>query len=324
MATGTRGRRSSFMIQIDALPPEQRAVLSLLLRQDKSYDDVANLLRMDRENVRARAVAAVEALGPSEVDLPPERRAEIVDYLLRQQPASERAETRSYLRESAAARAWARPVASELRLMAGPRLPDVPAEEAEVDEAFEALQQRTAAREAAQRSSRTGGIILLAAVAVIVAAVIVFVLNSGGSSNKDNGTVTSSGSATTTGGTSSTAAPRIEAQINLVPADPHSKALAVANVIAQGQQRAFALQAQGLQPTSGFAYAVWLYNSPTDALPLGFAPAVKSDGRMQAVGALPANASHYTKMVLTRETNARPTSPGTIVLSGALNLGPSS
>ena len=309
------------MTPIDALPPDQRAVLSLLLRQDKSYDEVARLLRMDPEAVRDRAVAAVAALGPHDLDLPDDRRAEIADYLLRQQPASERAETRRFLKESPAGRAWARPVASELRLIAGGRLPDVPAEDAEVEEAFEALQQRSAARETQRRSSRRGGYVLLAAVAAIVAAVIVLLVNSGGSSsNKDNGTVNPPAT-TTTGASGSTNTPHIDAQINLAPTDPHSKALAVANVISQGSQRAFALQAQGLAATSGFAYAVWLYNSPTDSLALGFAPAVKADGRMQAVGALPANAAHYTQLILTKETTARPAHPGTIILSGTLNLG---
>jgi hypothetical protein len=312
------------MTQIDALPPDQRAVLSLLLRQDKSYEEVARLLRMDVDAVRARAVAAVDALAPSDVDLAPERRAMVADYLLRQQPASERAATRAYLKESPAARAWARPVASELRLIAGGRLPEIPAEDTEVEEAFGALQERTAARQAARRSSRTGGFVLLGAVAAIVAAVIVLVINSGGSTSKDNGTVTSTKTSTGatggTGGTGPTGTPHIDAQINLAPIDPKSKALAVANVISQGSQRAFALQAQGLAPTQGFAYAVWLYNSPTDALALGFAPAVKTDGRMQAVGALPANAAHYRQMILTRETVARPARPGTIVLAGSLGL----
>lgn len=314
------------MTQIDALPPDQRAVLSLLLRQDKSYDEVAQLLRMDAGAVRDRAIRAVDALGPSELELPEDRRGELADYLLRQQPASERAATRGYLKESAAARAWARPVAAELRLMAGGRLPEIPAEDTEVEEAFEALSQRSAAREVQRRTSRRGGFVLLAAVAAIVAAVIILIVNSGGSSNKDNATVSSpsstagTGTATTTGPSGSTG-PHIDAQINLSPVSPSSKALAVANVISQGNQRAFALQAQGLDPTSGFAYAVWLYNSPGDALALGFAPAVKADGRMQAVGALPANVAHYRQLILTKETTARPTKPGTIVLAGALSLG---
>ena len=311
------------MTQIDALPPDQRAVLSLLLRQDKSYEEVARLLRMEPDAVRARAIAAVDELGPSELDLDDDRRGEIADYLLRQQPASERAATRRYLKESAAGRAWARPVASELRLMAGGRLPDVPAEDTEVEEAFEALSQRSAAREEQRRTSRRGGFILLAAVAAIVAAAIILIVNSGGSSNKDNATVSSPTTASTAATGATGASPHIDAQINLSPVSPGSKALAVATVISQGNQRAFALQAQGLEPTSGFAYAVWLYNTPNDALALGFAPAVKADGRMQAVGALPANAAHYQQMILTRETTARPTKPGTIVLTGTLSLGQS-
>jgi hypothetical protein len=131
-------------------------------------------------------------------------------------------------------------------------------------------------------------------------------------------TATTPASATGTTAASGSAGPHIEAQINLVPTNRASKALAVANVIRQGQQRAFSLQAQGLAPTRGFAYAAWLYNSQTDALSLGFAPAVKADGRVQVIGALPSNASRYRALVLTRETTARPAQPGPIVLAGQL------
>jgi len=46
------------MSQLDNLPPDQRAVLSLLLRQGKSYADVAGLLHIDDGVVRERAQAA--------------------------------------------------------------------------------------------------------------------------------------------------------------------------------------------------------------------------------------------------------------------------
>ena len=59
---------------------------------------------------------------------------------------------------------------------------------------------------------------------------------------------------------------------------------------------------------------------PTRPL-LGFVnPGVKSDGVLRTLGRLPANANHFKQLLVTRETQAKPHSPGTIVLQGALSL----
>src|SRR3954465_1576245 len=125
------------MSGIDDLAPDQRAVLQLLLKQGKAYIELAALLRIEPDAVRDRAITALNELGPREgVQLAPERRAEIGDYLLGQQSASERQATREFLESSGAGRAWARTVAGELRPLAGEALPEIPAEGAEAEEAF--------------------------------------------------------------------------------------------------------------------------------------------------------------------------------------------
>jgi len=48
---------------------------------------------------------------------------------------------------------------------------------------------------------------------------------------------------------------------------------------------------------------------------------VGADGRLQGGALLPSNAGQYHTMLLTRETNERPTKPGPVVLSGPFNLG---
>jgi len=73
------------MATVDSLPPDQRAVLQLVLQRGRSYDDIAELLSIDRAAVRQRALAALDALGP-QTRLAPERRALITDYLLGQLP----------------------------------------------------------------------------------------------------------------------------------------------------------------------------------------------------------------------------------------------
>jgi len=124
------------MATLQDLNDRQRAVLGLLLKQGRSYDEIAALLKSDASAVQARAHEAVRALGPVTPDIGDDRRREVADYLLGQQSASRRAATREYLGDSAAGRGWARSVAGALRPLAGDTLPDVPAEPQEVDQAF--------------------------------------------------------------------------------------------------------------------------------------------------------------------------------------------
>jgi hypothetical protein len=169
------------MSPIESLPPDQQAVLGLLLRQGKTYDEVGTMLKIDRESVRWRAHTAVNSLAPPEPDAPIEgHHWRTVDYLLGQQTASERAETRELLEGSAEERAWARNMAAQLRPMAADELPEVPADPAEVDQAFEALDERTAAEGETQEKSRLGGLLLLGGLGVLIAVALVLAISSGG------------------------------------------------------------------------------------------------------------------------------------------------
>lgn len=113
------------MTRIDDLPPDQRAVLELVLGRGRDYDDISGLLSVDRADVRRRALGALDAIGP-DTDVPAERRALITDYLLGQLPASVAGDVRERLATSEADRAWARAVAAELAPLAERPLPDVP------------------------------------------------------------------------------------------------------------------------------------------------------------------------------------------------------
>jgi hypothetical protein len=117
------------MSRIDTLPVDQGAVLQLLLRQRRPYQEIAGLLDIDEAEVRRRAHGALDALGPDETPgLDDAQKAEIADYLLGQQDDGRRAATRAFLELSAGGRAWARVVAGELRDVAGDGLPEIPAE----------------------------------------------------------------------------------------------------------------------------------------------------------------------------------------------------
>ena len=81
------------MGSLDTLPPDQRAVLDLVLQRGRSYDDIARLLAIDRAAVRARALADFDELGP-DTGIAPESRALITDYLLGQLPDQVAEQTR--------------------------------------------------------------------------------------------------------------------------------------------------------------------------------------------------------------------------------------
>ena len=314
------------MARLDDLAPDHRAVLQLLLKQGKTYEDLAGLLRTDPDSVQERAHRALESLGPlGGMTLSAAEQAEISDYLLGQQTASQRASTRQLLETSPEGRAWARIVAGELRPLAGDDLPEIPAEGAEVDEAFGALQARHEARERQAKSSRLGGALLLGAVGVAVAFLIVFALTSGDDDSdkgsSDNGAVTSTtGSKTTPTGTSTT--PQVIGQINLNPvkSSPSKKAKAAVTLVRQGGEIDILFQGQDIPAnTSSDVYALWVVSND-NAARLGFTPRVKSNGRLRFPGALPPDVdlSKYTAMLLTKETTQDPKTPGQIIIGGAL------
>ena len=321
------------MAFLDNLPSDQRAVLELVLRRGRSYDDIARLLSIDRAAVRQRALAALDAIGP-ETGVPPERRALITDYLLGQLPARVSEDLRERLAESGSERAWARVIASELAPLASNPLPEIPGESAR-REPVQAVGERPAppsptARPSetaggeqprqppppARRSSRRGGAVLLgvAGAALIAAIVVVIVLVTGGSSSKHRSSTSRSG---TSAASSTTATPI--AQINLA-SPSRGKATGVAFVVRQGSTTGILIRASNIAPNGKHdAYAVWLYNSPTDAHILGFVnPGVGKNGQLTTAGGLPSNASHFRQVIVTLETTGNPRTPGQIVLEGTL------
>lgn len=112
-------------MSLDALAPDQRAVVQLVLQQDRSYEDLAALLGITAEAVRERAHRGLERLAPADA-VDAGDRAEIADYLLGQQSVSSREATRSLLHRSGPGREWAQAVADELSSVARSNLPEVP------------------------------------------------------------------------------------------------------------------------------------------------------------------------------------------------------
>lgn len=309
----------------EELAPDQKAVLQLMLKQGRTYDDIAGLLRLERANVRERALDALDALGAEHASgLSSERQDELADHLLLQQTASERASTREFLKGSAPGRTWARGVANELRPIGGDALPDIPAEPAEVAEAFGALDERTAARERQQQSSKLGGVLILLAIGAVIGLGILLLIRN---TSDDDGETAAQGTqaevtdgatgASGATGTGAGAAGFPQQQINLNPPEGgDDNALGFA-LIAEG---GLALQAEGL-PQSDL-YGVYLYNSRTEALPLGFAAYDRQSKRLAgAITTLPEEARGFGSVVITKQPGRSLDTPGPVVLRGAIKRG---
>src|SRR5579875_1128643 len=285
------------MAPIDSLPADQRAVLELVLRRGRSYDEIARLLSIDRAGVRRRALAALDTLGP-QTRVSADRRALITDYLLDALPAA---------------------VAAELEGLAARPLPEIPTN------GVAALPEGVGRSRGGPRrrpSSRLGGAILLALAAAVVLAFVVF---AGGRAHRARPVLTRAQSAKTTTGST----PTVLSVIALsAPGGGRSPAGAAEFVRISGRM-GVAIAAQGLAPNAKKPpnyYAAWLYNSPSDAYFLGFAAAVGSNGELRTGGFVPPNASHYHHLLLTLErtpshcttSTCKPSAPGQIVLEGTL------
>ena len=110
---------------LNALPPDQRAVVQLVLTRDRSYAQIAELLKISEDAVRARAHKGLSALAP-EVELPADKLAQVADFLLGQQNGKPRQATRRLLRSSNGAREWAETVRAQLADVSGASLPELP------------------------------------------------------------------------------------------------------------------------------------------------------------------------------------------------------
>lgn len=281
------------------------------------------MLGIPEASVHDRAHSALAVLAPRQaMAVDPHRRLEIGDYLLGQQPAvADRLRTRTLLATSDPARAWAQAVAAELAPIAGSRpLPEIPI--GTLTDQGAASQGPPPGGEPAWESprqppsSRLGGALLLAAIVAAVVVAVVLLTGGGSSSRK-----TTSSSSTSTGTTSAKAGtPTVEGRFPLRPPDPTSKSTGSVEVFSESGKRAFFIRAAHVPASTGFFYAIWLYNSPSSTLPLSRAPAVGKSHRLEGAALLPSNASKFHEILLTRETSSRPTHPGHVVLRGPFKV----
>jgi sigma-70-like protein/anti-sigma-K factor RskA len=315
------------MTELDRLPPDQRAVLSLVLDRGKSYAQVAQLLSISESAVRERAHAALDALARATAAAPSGAPSSGV---ARARPPAAPAGRGGDLRgggpldggrermETGPSPGGATP-SGRPSLGGGPTPSGRPSPGGGPSLGAPSAPPPATRGPLSSPSSRMGGALLLGA--IVAAIVVAVILVSGGGGGKSSGqTATGTANTRSSTSTSSAAKPTLDKTIALTPLEPSLKAAGTAYVLSESKRRAFYVAARGLPPSSGFFYAVWLYNSPSSSAPLGRAPTVGSDGRMEGGGPLPSNSGQYRQLIITRETSTHPSHPGPIVLRGTYGL----
>ena len=323
---GRWGAETDTMSRLEELPPDQRAALSILLRQRKTYAEVAAMLGISERAVHDRAHAALAVLAPGPAESLTRRRG-------RRSASTSSASRPGWQNGCARGRCSPRPRPPR----AGPRRwqascvarancpsPPAPAPgstgpgaQAQAPYSLaEAAASPSLWEPPAAPSSRVGGALLLAAIVVAVVVVLIVVFVGGGSSKK-----TASNPSTTTSSTSGkTAEPKAEARFTLKSPEPHSRSTGEVEILSEDGKQAFYIKAEHIPATKHFFYAVWLYNSPSSALPLSKSPPVGKSHTLAGAALLPENAGEFHEILLTRETNTHPTHPGHVVLRGRFSL----
>ncbi|HEX4345734.1 MAG TPA: hypothetical protein VHZ31_09240 [Solirubrobacteraceae bacterium] len=310
------------MAGIDSLTDQQRAILQLLLKQGKSYEEIAALLRSDTSSVQARAHESVAALGPGRPDIGADRRREVADYLLGQQIASRRAATLEYLDDSADGRGWARAVASALRPIGGSAVAEVPAEPAEPTIPVDAAEGARPGRGAAGKgSSQLGNRLFVGALGVLVAIALILIFHIYPKSSNDDKVATTTVTRTAPGVPKET--PQVIATATLrPPKGAKSPWSGEAGIIRYQSNNQFKLIVAGKKlpaAPANTSYAIWLYTSASDAMFVGFPKAsVTATGGLQVAAPLSPDTRTYNEVLITRESVEKPDKPGKIFLRGQL------
>ncbi|MFM8762373.1 MAG: hypothetical protein ACKOFC_03770 [Solirubrobacterales bacterium] len=302
------------------LPPDQLAVLRLLLTQSSSYSAIASSLHIQEREVQSRAVAALDSLAATEAPDAAERDA-TADYLLGQQDRAQEEKTRAMLAGSPAALAWARSLKAPLEEISGgsaPRLPEPGSPAArlsEDDDGVSAPRPAAAAAPAAAAPPRRAGRLLLAglgAVAQIAVGLLV-----GRATAPDSNPVPAPG--TNAAQRDNNAAPVAAARLKPPPGAPAPKALGIAQFARQQGQTILGVAAQDMPKTpKGSGYGVWMSGGSGEPLWLGYFSAVNNRGQVGAQAVVPVSPSAYKTLLITLESTRTPKSPGKTYLSGAI------
>src|SRR3954447_7322857 len=333
------------MATFDQLAADQRAIIEIVLRQDRSYEQIGGMLDLPPARVRELARDALRELAPFTGDfVDAQWRGQLADYVLGQQTGPEAQATRGHLKRSEPARIWAYSLLDALDdFYADGRRPEIPVGEA-------GGRSRTRERAAASNGDAAAGASPLASSprrtrggggalspeaqsavmrrrilgglgALVVIALLVFggLKLFGGDDNKGSKPAknTSSTSATNSAA-SKNGQGQVVAQAVLAPIGKSFKGTGAALVYQSGNEALAVVRAK-LPPSTGKnKYVLWLYDSDKQLAPLA-ADVTDKQGNFQGAAKLPNGWQNYRFFQLTYQaTNSKKVGHGRPVMQGPL------
>jgi hypothetical protein len=269
-----------------ALSDEQNAMLRLLASGEQGYADIAALLGLSEDEVRAKVVGALaqlQAEGKPAPDVPPpipggaHPAAEVTPPEPEPETPAAGEEPEPAIADAVAPSVAKAPDAGPAKAAAAPKPAQPPAPTPPADRVPSG--GRTITLPTGRKAwLLAGGIV--AAIAVIV--VVILLLSGGG----DGGSTTASTDGATTaaeggnGESNAGAKPATEAKLEAVDG---SEAKGFASFGRVKNKLALQVEATGLEPTTaGTSYAIWLAQSPRKMIPLA-STGVKASGKAAGV-----------------------------------------
>jgi hypothetical protein len=328
------------MATFDQLAADQRAIIELVLRQGRSYEEIGEMLDLPPSRVRELARDALAELAPFTAEfVDPQWRGQLADYVLGQQTGPEAQATRGHLRRSEPARIWAYSLLDALDdFYADTDRPDIP-----VGEAGGALRARgrdadaeaasngepltaplAAAARRAPRGLQTGlsaaarAALLRRRVVAGVAGAAVLALLIFGAVAIFGGDGKKTPAASTTPAAAGQGQGQVVAQSVLAPVGKGNTGQGVAIVYQTGKQSLLVLRAK-LPPTTGSnKYVIWLYNNEQQLAPIA-ADVTDKQGNFQGAQTLPSGWQNFRFVDVTLQpTTGKAVRHGRSVLRGAL------
>ena len=317
------------MATFDQLAADQRAIIELVLRQGRTYDEIGGMLDSSSTRVRELARDALAELAPSTAELvDPQWRGQLADYVLGQQTGPEAQATRGHLRRSEPARIWAYSLLDALDdFYADRKRPEIPVGEAGAKPRSRDREPRAdgdapsplAATPRRPRSAgaSAGGALSPAArtalmrrrilgalgAAAVIALLIFGAAKLFGGDDEDAGGGDQAANTSTQTANENPAQGQIVAQAVLSPIGKSFKGTGAALVYQSGQQTLAVVRAK-LPPAKGKnQYVLWLYNSDKELAPLA-ADKTDKDGNFQGAAALPEGWQNYRFIDVTYQPTA--------------------
>jgi hypothetical protein len=322
------------MATFDQLAADQRAIIEIVLRQGKSYEQIGEMLDLPPTRVRELAREALAELAPHTAEfVDPQWRGQLGDYVLGQQTGPEAQATRGHLKRSEPARIWAYSLLDALDdFYSDGTRPEIPVGEAGARPRRErAANNGDAASPLAAKPRRGGGELspearsalmrrrIIAGVAgVVVLALLIFgatKIFGGGDDNKNKAAANTSTNSTST---QAQGQGQVVAQAVLAPIGKSFKGTGAALVYQSGNQALAVVRAKLPASTGKNKYVLWLYNSDKQLQPLA-ADVTDKQGNFQGAAGLPNGWQNYRFFDLTYQaTSGKNVGHGRSVMRGPI------